>query len=452
MALSHELTFFLAIILTLAMLSVLIIVHEFGHFSVARFFGFQTPVFGFGLPFGPSWTLGEKWGTQFKIHACLLGGYVAIPELGDESNATQEIYGVPLKPFRKFPIWQRALVAVAGVTFNVLFAYLVMLAMLISLGLPAQNVVVYSLPESNPIARNAGVELGDRILAVDETKMGSPEEIVQYLGKRKSTAVCLHIFRPERAETAPATDQESKPSDKTDSTTTTLEEDAPAAAPADNAAEAAKSPDKMPKGQYLDINLTTNPNGKVGMALITKGTTSYKKVEGNFFETAGLAANKLWTLSCNMLEAMGMMVQDIGTNIGQKITGTQPPQHTASGRAQFNLDDLHGVLYVIKIGADIIQQDWTQIFTFTILISLDLAIVNLLPWPALDGGHLAFMCLEALRGKPLEEKAQGEIVKWGFVSLLVLMAVIMVNDVRGIIAGEASLKGKPKHNTPAPPP
>lgn len=114
---------FFSVLLMLGILSVLIIVHEFGHFIVARFFGFQTPVAGIGLPFGPSWTIGERWGTQFKVHAMLLGGYVAIPELGDESNASEEAYGVPLKPFKKFPIWQRALVAVAGVTMNVIFAY-----------------------------------------------------------------------------------------------------------------------------------------------------------------------------------------------------------------------------------------------------------------------------------------------------------------------------------------
>lgn len=420
------------------MLSVLIIVHEFGHFSVARFFGFQTPVFGFGLPFGPSWTIGEKWGTQFKVHACLLGGYVAIPELGDESNASSEIYGVPLKPFKKFPIWQRALVAFAGVGFNIGFAYIVMLSMLLALGQPAQNVVVYSLPAANPIARNAGVELGDRILSIDDAKVSSPEEVVQYLGRKKNSEICLHIFRPERTEDTP--EQTSAPVKGEEAT---LEEDGPQAAPADTAAEAAKNADKMPPGRYLDITVTTNQDGKVGMALINKGTTTYKKLPGNFFDIAGLAGARTWNLGSGMVDAMGMMVQGIFTNLGNKISGHAPPPATG-GAPQFSLDDLHGVLYVIKIGADIVQQDWTQIFMFTILISLDLAIVNLLPWPALDGGHLAFMLLESVRGKPLGEQAQGEIVKWGFVSLLVLMAIIMVNDVRGIMAGEANLKMKPK--------
>ena len=96
----------------LAILSILIIVHECGHFLVARFFGFQTPVFGFGLPFGPYVAIGRRWNTEFRIYALVLGGFVAIPELGDESAVSEEVFGLKLNPFKKFPIWQRMLVAV----------------------------------------------------------------------------------------------------------------------------------------------------------------------------------------------------------------------------------------------------------------------------------------------------------------------------------------------------
>src|ERR1700722_13596745 len=149
----------LGVFCMLGILSVLIIVHECGHFSVARMFGFQTPVFGFGLPFGPHWVVGRKWGTEFRIHACLLGGYVAIPELGDESAASADAFGVPLLPFHKFPIWQRALVALAGVGFNMLFAYLVMFVMLVTHGQPMQPTVVQQLIKDNPIAAKAGIKV-----------------------------------------------------------------------------------------------------------------------------------------------------------------------------------------------------------------------------------------------------------------------------------------------------
>lgn len=361
----------------LGILSILIIVHELGHFSVARFFGFQTPVFGFGLPFGPHWVVGRKWGTEFRIHACLLGGYVAIPELGDESN--EEAFGIPLKPFKKFPIWQRALVAFAGVGMNIIFAYLVMVAMLTFLGEPSQPVVVHSLIKSNPIALQAGIKPGDQVVSIDQARVTNPDEAVHYLISHKSSKVQVNVIRD---------------------------------------------------GHPMTIAMVTSTAGKVGMALISKGTMTYEKIHTNFFETLVSGANKLWTLTWNMIEALGIMLSGLFT------------VHNGEGGPSLGIQDLHGVLAVIKIGADIAQQDWSQLFLFTIMISMDLAIINLVPWPALDGGHLAFMAFEAVRGRPMEEKAQGEIVKWGFISLIVLMAIVMVNDVTALFSGKLNLKMK----------
>jgi regulator of sigma E protease len=372
----------------LAILSVLIIVHELGHFSVARLFGFQTPVFGFGLPFGPFWTVGKKWGTEFRIHACLLGGYVAIPELGDESNTSEDAFGVPLKPFRKFPIWQRALVAFAGVGMNIFFAYLVMLAMFLTLGEPSQPTVVHSLPKSNPIAANAGIKVKDEVVAIDDKEVVSPEDAVHYLTSHKATEVKVHVLRD---------------------------------------------------GQKVVIPVTTNADGKVGMALVSQGAMNYHPVHGSFPEIAVLAGQKLWNLTANMLETLGAM-----------FSGLFATHKGAGGEPSLGIQDLHGVLAVVAIGSNIAQQDWSQLFLFTIMISMDLAIINLVPWPGLDGGHLGFMALEAVRGRPMGERAQGEIVKWGFVSLLLLMAVVMVNDITALFSGKLNYSPKSKEKQSAP--
>jgi membrane-associated protease RseP (regulator of RpoE activity) len=362
----------------LGILSLLIIVHEFGHFSVARYFGFQTPVFGFGLPIGPHIVIGHKWGTEFRAYAALLGGFVAIPELGDESSSNQEAFGLPLKPCKKFPIWQRALVAVAGVGFNVIFAYLVMVTMFVALGQPTQATVVNSLIKENPIAKTAGILPGDQVMAVNGQKVLGPTEAVKLLTSHKSEAVAIEIARAGKTQT---------------------------------------------------ISMVTNTDGKVGMALYSKGPVKYQKLEGGPFVLAKQAAIKLYTLTFGMIDALNQMV--LGLVSGSKGPGGQPA---------VGIQDLHGVLAVIKIGADIARQDWSQLFLFTIMISMDLAIINLLPYPALDGGHLAFMSFEAVRGKPMGEKTQGELVKWGFVSLLCLMAVIMVNDVTALFTGKLDIK------------
>ncbi len=376
---------FVAVLLMLGILSLLIIVHECGHFFVARLFGFQTPIFGFGLPFfGPSWTLGKKWGTEFKLHALLIGGYVAIPELGDES--AEQSFGVALKPFRKFPIWQRMLVAFAGPASNILFAYLVMILMLMFLGYPAQETFVYSLIKENPIAAQAGIKPEDRILRINGQLTDSPSDAVSLISGHKNEEVKIQVKRNVNGE-----------------------------------------------NQILTLAMKTNDAGKVGMSLVAKGPITYRKNEIDYSNIPLAAAQKLWKLSAAMVDALGQLVSGLAANIvhGGKNTSGQPVP---------GFQDLHGVLAIIKIGADIATQDWSQLFLFTVLISMDLAIVNLLPWPGLDGSHIAFMAVEAVRGRPMHERHQGEIVKWGFVSLLLLMALIMVNDVTALISGKLDLK------------
>ncbi len=370
----------LAIFLMLAILSILIIVHECGHFLVARFFGFQTPVFGFGLPFGPTWTIGKAWDTEFKIHACLLGGYVAIPELGDESEITQENLGENLKPFRKFPIWQRALVAFAGVGFNILFAYLIMVMMLFTLGEPSQTTMVYDLVPQNTIAKMAGVKKDDILVSVNDKNVTSPSEAVNILSKFKSANVTLHLLRA---------------------------------------------------GKPVDINLTTSASGKVGIVLIPEGEVNYTKVNESFLG--------IWALGFDRTAKMSGLMVDA---IKQMAMGLVPTFHEKGGVAapKGSWRDIHGILAVVKIGADIAKKDWRQLFLFTILISLDLAIFNLVPWPALDGGHLAFMFIEAIMGKPLGPQTQGHIIKWGFVSLFALVCLVMFNDVTALISGKLDLK------------
>lgn len=381
----------------LAILSVLIIVHECGHYLVARLFGFQTPVFGFGLPFSPHWTIARKWGTEFRIHALLLGGFVLIPELGDETSL-EETFSVPLKPFRKFPIWQRALVAFAGVGFNILFAYLVMVVMFFSLGRPESTTIVQSLINEIPIASQAGVKVGDELVAVNEVKVSNTTDAIKKLSAHKNDLVTLDLLR---------------------------------------------------NGQPVRLSMRTNADGKVGMGLLSPVT--YKKVEGGFLRTCGEAAVKLWTLTGSMLDALGQMLSGIVSSIGQHLTGNAKA-HTPGA---LGLQDLHGVLMVVALGADYAQQDWNQLFLFTIMISMDLAIVNLLPIPALDGGHLAFLFFEALRGRPVKENVKGELIKWGFISLLLLMAVVMVNDVTALFTGKFEFKSghnKNSNNGKAPAP
>jgi RIP metalloprotease RseP len=265
-----------------------------------------------------------------------------------------------------------------------------MVVMLYTIGKPIPGAMVTALPPENPIAAQAGVLPKDELVGINNITVTSPDDVVSYLGSRKNTSVVLHMMRA---------------------------------------------------GKPLDLTMTTNGDGRVGMQLGQTDKTKYEKVEGNPIEMAGTAYSELSNKTWMMMQAMGQLF----TNI---IPHPQPKGSQA--KPQLGLGDFHGVIAVIKIGGDLAQQDWRQLYMFTILISMDLAIVNLLPWPALDGGHLAFMTLEAIRRKPMQEQFQGEIVKWGFLSLLALMVVVMVNDVTALISGKLDMKG-PGDDKKAPP-
>ena len=104
---------------------------------------------------------------------------------------------------------------------------------------------------------------------------------------------------------------------------------------------------------------------------------------------------------------------------------------------QIPLGDLHGIVAVTKIGSDIITNKgiWDGLL-LTALISIDLAIVNLLPIPALDGGHLMFLFIEKLRGRPVEEKTQEAFAKYGFTFLIGLMLLIIFNDIFALVTNK----------------
>jgi RIP metalloprotease RseP len=193
--------------------------------------------------------------------------------------------------------------------------------------------------------------------------------------------------------------------------------------------------------------MTPNKDGKVGMGLSPK--VQYVKIEGSPIDVATIAATELTNSTGQMVNSIGSLFQGVFNKI------VSPNAKSKDGKPQPGIESFHGVIAVVKIGADFAKEDWRQLFMFTILISMDLAIVNLLPWPALDGGHLAFMLLEAVRGKPMEERAQGEIVKWGFLSLIALMVVVLVNDVSAWVHGDLDFKkkdAKPKPSISAPKP
>jgi len=191
----------LFVVISIAVITVLIIVHEFGHFLAAKYYGFQTPIFGIGLPFGPAINLFKRWGTQFKFYFLLIGGFVSIPELGDESNTEElrEQLGDELKPLRTFPVWQRMVVASGGIVFNILFAFLLTVVMAASVGMPqaVPSNTISGFVSDSAAARIAGLEAGDRIVAVAGTQVHNGVELKAVVDAHRNQNVTLVLERKQ---------------------------------------------------------------------------------------------------------------------------------------------------------------------------------------------------------------------------------------------------------------
>ncbi len=384
----------LNIVVVLALLSTMIIVHEFGHWVVARSLGFQTPIFGFGLPFGGHIKLGKWKDTEFRFHWFVLGGYVAIPELGDETKEETQKEVSDLKPLQTFPVWKRACVASAGVAFNILFAYFMCLIMVATIGPPSSkgNVVIVNLLDAeslgknvggvkpNPAAKDAGLKPGDAILKINHIKIKDPGQVVRIVKENSLRSV---LFKVQRT----------------------------------------KIVNSKKKHEILYINVVPNEDGKIGVGLGLASDGEYEKPSHNPFIWLIQAAQILWEWTLSMLIGLWYMFMNLfGMSKG--------------GIPKVGAEDLHGIIAIVSIFAQALTIDFREIYRWSALISVNLAIINLLPIPALDGGHLLFMFIEKIRGKKLAESIQQRAIQTGFFLLILLMVFVLFNDIRGLISGK----------------
>lgn len=441
----------------LALLSVLILVHEFGHFIVARKLGIKVEKFGFGMPIGPTF-FETKWGdTTICIHYFLLGGYVSFPDDEEESDIPKDS---PLRISNR-NIFERFLVITAGVTANVILAYFIVLATAGFSGeLPTGKYTVFveDLQSDKTLtAHSTGIMPQDKIVFTNGVKIDTFGKFIQIAQQSKKFDDYVSYKKLENQTSAikelnPETDSQLPVPQgvRINLPETTYEE--PVIVPDDVFANLTQKPDKdrilssdekklrdklegkkvyMSEGTFTLAQIAAatadtvhpviitverngeiirlapaypNKDGMIGIKLKIEEIT--KKVTGPLS-----AIEKSWDYlyrnSYYMVKGLGLI-----------ITGKIP------------LNEVHGIIAVTKVGSDIIEHKgiWNGLL-LTALISIDLAIVNMLPIPALDGGHVMFLFIEKLRGRPVEEKTQEAFAKYGFMFLVGLMFIIIFNDI-----------------------
>jgi membrane-associated protease RseP (regulator of RpoE activity) len=359
----------MSIAIVIAVLAILVIVHESGHFLAARLQGIHVNRFSIG--FGPAIWKYQGSQTEYALRLFPLGGYVGFPDNDEESTIPDDDPNL----LKNRPIGDRAIVISAGVAANLVFAYLVLVLMTLSVGVGSvENAgVKISVNGADVPAAIAGLKEGDIVLAADGVNFGRSlktlEQFQAVIASKPDQPVDLKVQRGEK---------------------------------------------------LLDINVIpigVDGKGKIGVKLGFTGKP-FRRPVANLVEALAIAAEDFQNLIVMTVSGLGQLV----TNF----------ENTASKVA--------GPVAIVAMGSQLVKSDFSSIFDFTAIISINLAIINILPLPALDGGQLAFLLIEALRGgKPLPEKFQATVMQGGLVLLLGLGVVMIFKDSIGLIRQTLSM-------------
>lgn len=454
----------MSIIIMILLLSVLILVHEAGHFLAAKMFKMKVSKFGFGLPIGPTLWEGKVGDVQVLVHAFLLGGYVAFPD--DEKD--EVLPADSPDRFMNRPIYQRFIVVSAGVFANIVCAFvLVFLTATLWGQLPSgkYNVIVKKITaEKSASIWQSGLETGDKILEINGSQINSPYGLVafgqaskKFDGKADESYINTNLEKLTKLnptlsqnEIIPEDTMVKIPDTGTESEITLNKDQLMGVEKIKNTEIKLNDTqkelrDKIEGKKYFlsdgkitlndvayaisdsvhPINITIERDGK-----IIKLKPIYSNTEG----LMGIEydAQKIIIPTKDFKSIVKNSGKYLYDNTYMLLYGLK---QIFTGKVPLN--DLHGVILITKLGGDTIQNG--GIFPgllLTALISLDLAIVNFLPIPALDGGHVLFLLIEKLRGRPLEEEIIEKIGTAGFMFLILLMVLVIFNDIYALMKNQ----------------
>ena len=370
----------LSILIFVAVLGLLVFVHELGHFLTAKFHGIHSDEFGFGFPprLGGVYKddetgcyrliLGNRdvvtKNTIYSLNWIPLGGFVKIKGEDGIEGSTPEA-----DSFAEKSAWVRIQVTVAGVVMNLLLAW-VLISIVFMIGLPqpiAENerslypdarIQILSVKPDTPAA-SMGLQPGDIILSLDNQKIETLEQVGEYIRAHKGKDITVKVSRFGKEMTIHGT----------------------------------------------PLATTKENEGSLGISYSLTATVKHTllgSIKDGFVSTL--------TITGAIFAALGKMVVGLVTGqggAGAEITGPV------------------GIVYLTKQMSDL---GIAYLLQFAALLSINLAIINILPIPALDGGRILFILIEKIKGRPLNQRVEGIIHQTGFILLLLLMLFVTIKD------------------------
>ncbi|UXN69550.1 RIP metalloprotease RseP [Devosia neptuniae] len=353
----------------LAVLTVIVFVHEMGHYLVARWNGVAIQTFSVG--FGPEligWD--DKHGTRWRISAIPLGGYVrfvgdmnaaSVPDNEALANVDPEL--AP-RLFANKNVWQRIAVVAAGPIANVILTFVILYVLLLGYGRYTIPPVIGEVVAAS-VAEAAGLEAGDTVVSVDGYAVHGFDDFQRFIATAPQRPVSIVVERGGADQTIELTP------------------------------EAVEVQDRFGNNQRI---------GRIGVS------RNVDQADVSLYRPGPIEAIGM------TVEEIRFIVQRTGAFLGDFFVG------------RGDVEQLGGPVKVAKVSGEVATLGIIALINLTALLSLNIGIFNLLPVPMLDGGHLLYYLVEAVRGRPLSMKVQEIGFRFGFALVLALMVFTLFND------------------------
>ena len=354
--------------LTILVLSALVLLHELGHFLIAKLFGIHVLEFGIGLP-PKAIKLFKHKETEYTLNWLPIGGFVRLA--GEESDPTLWERINPLTHGHMFfakPAWQRALVIVAGVAVNFLIGILMFSLVYMKLGIPqfsGEQVMISAVTKDSP-AEISGIKVGEVVVRVGETDIATADQFVSLVKDKKGQMISLYVAKVD---------------------TNGLKSDS---------------------SRVIEVIPRENPpegEGALGVGVSTVPIITYEK--------------KVWYQAPFYGAVEGMK---------EAIAWSREFLRIFSHPVEL-VKNISGPVAVVKVGQQAASEGWVTMARFAGIISLNLAIFNLLPIPALDGGRLMMIVLEKIVGRKRVVKVERYVNGVGMILLIALLIGVTVKDL-----------------------
>ncbi|HYC92820.1 MAG TPA: RIP metalloprotease RseP [Thermoanaerobaculia bacterium] len=412
-------------------LGFLIFAHEAGHFMFAKLFRVRVLVFSFG--FGKRLFGFRKGDTDYRVSLIPLGGYVRMAGDNPEENVAGN-----QDEFLSKPKWQRFLILFAGPFMNMLIAitFVAALAMVGTEQLVTKPIIGEVLP--NKPAAKAGLQTGDRIVRINNEKIDDFEDIRMLVTMNAGTPLRVEYERNGRLATTTLTPAR----EETDfgpvgragiqyglePVVGRVEPGSPAAAAGLQAGDRIVSANGKPvraledyaaasealktkplalvvaRGtQQLPLTLAPSPDPQLAWRGIIPQTKLFKL---SFVPALQYSVKENWRMLKFAFSAIGRMF-----------------------RSEGSVKELSGPINIARISGEMLRRGWVEVIGLMAMISLQLGIMNLLPIPVLDGGHIMILLIEGIARRDLSLRVKERIQQLGFAALATLMIVVLYNDV-----------------------